>query len=487
MEYISSRGQGKAVVGSKAILEGLAADGGLYVPKALPSLGNLKDILTLNYRQLAVKILCKFFPNLPREKLEEAVEKAYKESFEEEEIIKIKKSLGVSFLELYHGPTLAFKDMALALLPYLIRIAKDVEGLDKEILILTATSGDTGKAALNAFADETDTKIVVYYPEDGVSQVQKLQMKTQEGDNTLVVGVRGNFDHAQTGVKSISNDKFFNEFLKDKDYQMSSANSINVARLVPQTIYYIYAYMEMVRQGEIELGELINISVPTGNFGNILAAFYAKEMGLPLGKLICASNDNNVLTEFFQEKNYNIRQELICTSSPSMDILISSNLERLLYYLSDGDQIQVREKMLALERDGKYEMAGINLSDFYGGFADERMVSQSIRELYQEGNYLVDPHTAVAYGVYKEYKEEWSDDKKTLIVSTASPFKFAGKVASSIGLNIEGMEEFAILESLAHNTGLQLPANIDLLRGKPIRHNKVVDRQNMMEEILNFL
>ncbi|HLS54336.1 MAG TPA: threonine synthase, partial [Tissierellaceae bacterium] len=348
MEYISTRSNREPIKGSQAILRGISPDGGLYLPKALPLIDNLEDLLSLNYRQMALYVLKKFFPELGKERLKNAVNKAYDEKFSAGPV-KIRRTKQVNFLELYHGPTLAFKDMALALLPHLLKASKDLENIKEDIIILTATSGDTGKAALEGFANVEGVKIIVFYPKEGVSQVQELQMVTQEGKNTLVVGVKGNFDDTQSGVKTIFNDVDFKERLRENNYIFSSANSINIGRLVPQIIYYIYAYCQMVNKGDISLGERINIVVPTGNFGNILAAYYAKRMGLPVNKLICASNDNNVLTEFLNKRRYDIRRDLILSSSPSMDILISSNLERLIFHLNQKDHQLVKDKMDELE------------------------------------------------------------------------------------------------------------------------------------------
>jgi len=486
MEYISTRSNREPIKGSQAILRGISPDGGLYLPKALPLIDNLEDLLSLNYRQMALYVLKKFFPELGKERLKNAVNKAYDEKFSAGPV-KIRRTKQVNFLELYHGPTLAFKDMALALLPHLLKASKDLENIKEDIIILTATSGDTGKAALEGFANVEGVKIIVFYPKEGVSQVQELQMVTQEGKNTLVVGVKGNFDDTQSGVKTIFNDVDFKERLRENNYIFSSANSINIGRLVPQIIYYIYAYCQMVNKGDISLGERINIVVPTGNFGNILAAYYAKRMGLPVNKLICASNDNNVLTEFLNKRRYDIRRDLILSSSPSMDILISSNLERLIFHLNQKDHQLVKDKMDELEIKGHYQIENMELDDFYGDYANEEEVSRAIYEVFKEENYLIDPHTAVAYGVYKKYLRKSQDKTKTLVASTASPFKFGKKVASSIGLDISDKDEFEILDMMSRIWKVELPESIKTLREKEVLHETVALKEKMKESVETFL
>ncbi len=486
MKYVSTRDKDIWVDSAQGILQGISKEGGLFVPTSLPCLGDLGNLMDMDYRELALYVLESFFPSLGNEDLEEAVNKAYDNKFTSEDIVDIKKAKGISFLELYHGPTLAFKDMALSILPQLMKLAKGKKGVDREIVILTATSGDTGKAALEGFANVEGIKIIVFYPEDGVSKVQKLQMTSQEGDNALVVGIRGNFDNAQSGVKEIFSNKEFKDLLEENNYILSSANSINIGRLVPQVAYYIYAYIQLVKAKEIQLGDQINIVVPTGNFGNILAAYYAKEMGLPVNKLICASNDNKVLTEFLRAGQYDINKDLILTSSPSMDILISSNLERLIFHLSNGDHKLVREKMEDLAKKGYYEISDLNSSDFYGNYANEEEVSQAIKEMFDQG-YLMDSHTAVAYSVYKKYREETKDDRKTLIASTASPFKFGQKIASSIGIHSQDRDEFSILEEISKLSNIEIPENIRSLKEKEIRHKKVIDKNEMKDSIMEFL
>lgn len=487
MEYFSTRNKELKVSSSQAILQGMSRDGGLFVPISLPLIEDLDPLMDMDYREMALFILEKFFPQLGNKNLKEAVNRAYDTKFTNEKIVDLKTIMGVNFLELFHGPTLAFKDMALSILPHLLKFSKAIEGIDKEIVILTATSGDTGKAALEGFAHVEGIKIIVFFPEKGVSKVQQLQMITQEGENTFVVGIKGNFDHAQSGVKAIFNDENFKEELKKDNYILSSANSINIGRLIPQIVYYFYSYCQLVKRQEIIKGEKINIVVPTGNFGNILAAYYGKHMGLPVNKLISASNNNNVLTEFFNKGKYDRRRELILTSSPSMDILISSNLERLLFQLTGEDEELVKDKMKELSEKGYYETVELDTSEFYSNYADEEDVNRSIRDVFMEGDYLIDPHTAVAYSVYKKYKEDTKDETKTIIASTASPFKFGKKVASSIGIDIRGKDEFFILEELSKKTGISIPENIKSQKDKPIVHKNISTKENMKNMIKGFL
>lgn len=486
MRYVSTRDKNIWVDDAQGILQGISKEGGLFVPSSFPEIEDLGSLLDMTYGQVALYTLEKFFPGLGHENLVQAVNKAYDSKFSTEEIVAIKDVKGVSFLELYHGPTLAFKDMALSILPHLIGLAKNKLEIKEDIVILTATSGDTGKAALEGFANVEGIKIIVFYPEEGVSKIQKLQMTSQEGDNTLVLGIRGNFDHAQSGVKEIFNNKEFIEELEKNNYILSSANSINIGRLVPQIAYYLYTYIQMVKGEEIVLGDKINIVVPTGNFGNILAAYYGKVMGLPVNKLICGSNDNKVLTEFFNEGKYDINKDLILTSSPSMDILISSNLERLLFHINNGNHELVKEKMGDLRTKAYYEISDLKGEDFYANYANEEEVTKAIREMFKE-NYLMDSHTAVAYSVYKKYKEESKDTTKTVIVSTASPFKFGDKVASSIGIEIKDMDEFKILDEISYASNLKVPENIKALKEKEIRHKKIIGKEDMERSIREFL
>lgn len=487
MKFVSTRNKKNVCRAGQSILQGISRDGGLFVPCIFPKVENLDFLINMDYKEIALFIMGSFFSELDMEYLRESIDLAYDDKFQNREITPLVDVGEVSFLELYHGPTLAFKDMALCLLPYLINGAKEIEDIKQEILILTATSGDTGKAALEGFANVDGIKIMVFYPENGVSEVQKIQMITQEGDNTFVVGVKGNFDDAQSGVKAIFNDEKLNRYLEENNYMLSSANSINIGRLIPQIVYYFYTYINLLKRNSIKKDEAINIVVPTGNFGNILAAYYAKQMGVPINKLICASNENNVLVEFLNKGIYDKRRELILTSSPSMDILISSNLERLIFYLSGEDDKLVSNKMRELMEDGYYEIDGLAIQDFYANYAVEEDITQEIEYLFHRYNYLIDPHTAVAYSVYKKYLEETRDKTRTVIVSTASPFKFGSKVASSIGIDIEGKDEFTILEELSERSGIDMPLNIRSLKNKPIIHKNIVDRDGMEDMLKKFL
>ena len=438
MKYQSTRGSKIFKTAPEAIIQGLAEDKGLYVPEEIPALPfTVEEMIGKSYQEVAFKILKAFFPEYTDEEMKHCVEGAYDSKFEAEEIVPVVHSAGVDFLELYHGKTAAFKDMALSILPYLLTTAMKKENEDKKICILTATSGDTGKAALEGFADVEGTEIIVFYPNQGVSEVQERQMVTQEGENTHVFAINGNFDNAQSGVKQIFNDDEMAKELAYKGVKLSSANSINIGRLVPQVAYYIYAYIKLVSSGTLENGQPMNVVVPTGNFGNILAAYYAGQMGIPMGKFICASNENKVLTDFINTGVYDIRREFHLTNSPSMDILISSNLERLLYHLSGNNGEEVKGLMDALESEKVYKVSDkikSGLKDFYGGYATVEETNETIGKVYAEDNYLMDTHTAVAYKVYENYLAETGDKTPTVIASTASPYKFADSVAKAIGL-----------------------------------------------------
>ncbi|MBA7494090.1 Threonine synthase [subsurface metagenome] len=398
--------------------------------------------------------------------------------------------MGVYFLELYHGPTLAFKDMALSILPHLLKKAAQKLNLNKEIVILTATSGDTGKAALEGFAGVEGIKIIVFFPQRGVSKIQGRQMLTQEGDNTFVIGIRGNFDDAQRGVKEIFEDPDFNKKMDEKNYIFSSANSINIGRLIPQIVYYFYAYLNLCCMGEIKAGEKINIAVPTGNFGNILAAYYAKEMGLPMNKLICASNENKVLADFFNSGIYDKRRELVMTISPSMDILISSNLERLLWSISEGENELVKELMNSLGKKGLYQINSEmkkKLKYFYGGFAPQEESRQYIKEVFEKSKYLLDPHTAVGYAVYKKYIRETQDKTKTVIVATASPFKFTKSVMESINIQYREYDDFELIEKMSDLAQISIPPGIKDIEKKPIRHKMICGKEEMRTKLVEIL
>ena len=426
--YKSTRNAEKTVTASEAILKGLADDGGLFVPVTIPKLnvdmGTLKE---MSYQETAYAVMKQFFTDFTEEELKSCITKAYDSKFDTEEIAPLVKADGMYYLELFHGATIAFKDMALSILPHLLTTSAKKNNVKNEIVILTATSGDTGKAALAGFADVKGTRIIVFYPKDGVSKVQELQMVTQKGENTSVVAIHGNFDNAQSGVKAIFENKELAKEMDAAGYQFSSANSINIGRLVPQIVYYVYAYAKLLKNEEIAEGEQINVVVPTGNFGNILAAYYAKQMGVPIAKLVCASNENKVLFDFFQTGVYDKNREFILTTSPSMDILISSNLERLIYLIAGQDAVKNQDLMRALKSQGVYEISKEmkeNLDDFAAGYATEDQVKKTISEIYKSTGYVIDTHTAVAASVGKAYLEENKDERKTVIASTASPYKF---------------------------------------------------------------
>ena len=486
MKYYSTRNKQIKVSGMEAILQGIAQDGGLFVPEYIPKLTNLKALEGFSYRRLAAQILGLYFEEYSEEQLKKYVEGAYTEKFHWKEPVRIRENGGIHFLELFHGPTLAFKDMALTVLPHLLLGALERKGIEEEVVILTATSGDTGKAALEGFRDGPGVQVIVFYPEEGVSEMQNLQMVTQKGKNTHVVALKGNFDDAQNGVKKIFGDEKYGEMLREKGYRLSSANSINIGRLIPQIVYYIYGYLKMVENGNITQGEEINVAVPTGNFGNILAAYYAREMGLPVAKLICASNDNKVLADFFETGTYDRKRKLHLTSSPSMDILISSNLERFLYHVSGEEDTLISDLMKSLSETGSFQWSGVKEMDIYGGFAEEDAVSESIRTMYSENGYVMDPHTAVAYSVYEKYRKETGDEKSVLLASTASPFKFPEKVLSSLGRALP-KDLFERIESLAECMKEDVPEEIEKLWSLPRLHQTVAEEDEMRDVILGFL
>ena len=485
MKYFSTRGGQIADGAASAIIQGIADDKGLFVPEKIPALDiSFEELSEMTYQEVAKLVIGKFFDDFTSEEISYCVDSAYDDKFETKDIVPIVPAGDALFMELYHGRTSAFKDMALSILPYLLSTAVKKQGEEKKICILTATSGDTGKAALEGFSGVEGTEIIVFYPEDGVSAVQKAQMVTQEGENTHVFAVRGNFDDAQTGVKKIFNDKDFAKMLDDRGYRLSSANSINIGRLVPQVAYYVYAYGQLIKRGTIAPGASVNIVVPTGNFGNILAAYYASLMGIPVNKFICASNENKVLTDFINTGIYDARREFHLTNSPSMDILISSNLERLLYHLS-GDASEVKRLMSELDSDKYYEVSDKvkqGMSCFYGGFSDVADTNKTIGSMYRTKGYLLDTHTAVAYKVYEDYLKSTCDARPTLIAATASPFKFSGSVALSIGLP-ESDSEFDYLKMLSEATGVRIPEGLSGLETKEIRHKDVIDIRDMMRGV----
>ena len=489
--YKSTRDAEKTVTASQAILKGLADDGGLFVPVSIPklpvSLGELKE---MTYQEIAYTVMKEFLTDFTEEELKSCIAKAYDSKFDTEEIAPLAKVEDAYCLELFHGATIAFKDMALSILPHLLTTSAKKNQVKNEIVILTATSGDTGKAALAGFADVEGTKIIVFYPKNGVSRVQELQMVTQKGDNTSVVAIHGNFDNAQSGVKAMFENKELEKELNKAGYQFSSANSINIGRLVPQVVYYVYAYAKLLQNEEIAEDEEINVVVPTGNFGNILAAYYAKNMGIPIAKLICASNENKVLYDFFQTGTYDRNREFVLTTSPSMDILISSNLERLIYKISGEDARKDTDLMTDLKTKGSYAITGemkANLADFAAGYATEEQVAKTIHDIYEDTGYVMDTHTAVAATVYKAYREDSKDDRKTVIASTASPYKFAGSVMSAIDSKYKGQDDFKLIEELQKVSGTELPNAIKEIMNAEIRHNTECDVDQMEQTVKNIL
>lgn len=490
MIFQSTRGDEKKLSGARAIIKGIADDKGLYAPVEIPTLPLLlKDMVGMTYEETAKIILLAFFDDFTEEEMEKCVAGAYSKGFDSKEIVPIVSVGDKAVLELYHGRTAAFKDMALSILPHLLTTALEKEGEKKKICILTATSGDTGKAALEGFADVEGTEIIVFYPEDGVSIVQKRQMITQQGKNVHVYAIRGNFDNAQSGVKDIFNDKEFNYFIEKNNIRLSSANSINIGRLIPQVAYYVFSYLKLIENGKIELGEEINISVPTGNFGNILAGYYAAKMGVPINKFICASNENKVLTDFFNTGKYDIKRDFVLTNSPSMDILISSNLERLLFLLSGNNAEEVSRLMEALENEKEYEISEKlkeKMSAFYGGYATEEEVRESIEKVYKDYGYLMDTHTAIACKVYDDYVKESGDERQALIVSTASPYKFSDSVAEAIGMKLTD-NPFELINELSEKTGIEIPEGLMDLDKKNIKHSEVIDVADMKNAVLNSL
>ena len=489
--YRSTRNAQETATASMAILKGLANEGGLFVPDTIPAFDkSLEELSKMDYREVAYQVMKLMLTDFTEEELRHCINSAYDSKFDTKEIAPLVHKAGAYYLELFHGATIAFKDMALSILPYLLTTSAKKNDVKNEIVILTATSGDTGKAALAGFADVPGTKIIVFYPKHGVSPIQEKQMVTQKGDNTCVIGITGNFDDAQTGVKKMFSDKELNEYLASKGYQFSSANSINIGRLVPQVVYYVYAYAKLLENEEIQAGEEINVTVPTGNFGNILAAYYAKQMGVPIAKLICASNDNKVLFDFFQTGVYDRNREFILTSSPSMDILISSNLERLIYTIAGQDAQKDAELMTQLKEKGVYEITAEmkeGLKDFVGGFATEEEVKETIHDTYQKTGYVMDTHTAVAAHVCAQYRKDTKDEKKCLVASTASPYKFVRNVMTAIDPKYDEMEDFALIDELEKVSGFPIPNAIKEIRGAEVRHTTECDADQMKETVKNIL
>ncbi len=489
--YNSTRSKGMQVKASEAILKGLSDDGGLFVPDKIPALDKtLRELSEMTYAETAYEVMKLYLTDFTEKELKDCIQKAYDDKFDTREIVPMAEAKGVHFLELFYGPTIAFKDMALSILPHLLTTSAKKNHVENEIVILTATSGDTGKAALAGFADVENTRIIVFYPKNGVSPIQERQMVTQKGKNTYVAGIHGNFDDAQTGVKKIFGDKELAAFMNGKGFQFSSANSINIGRLVPQIVYYVYAYAKLLKEGKIGEGERINVVVPTGNFGNILAAFYAKQMGLPLAKLICASNENKVLFDFFRTGTYDRNREFVLTTSPSMDILISSNLERLIYRLTGNCPEKNKELMDALSGSGSYritEEMKAGLLDFYGNYADEEETADTIRDFYEEAGYVLDPHTAVAASVYQKYRKETKDETKTVIVSTASPYKFTRSVMDAIEPGHRELGDFELADALEALSGVKEPDVVSEIKEAPILHDRVCGKDEMKKVVLDIL
>ena len=489
--YSSTRGHGGKVTASQAILKGLAEDGGLFVPDKIPALDkSLKELSEMSYQEVAYEVMKLFLTDFTEDELKTCINRAYDSKFDTEVIAPLAYAEGAYYLELFHGATIAFKDMALSILPHLMITSARKNNIKNEIVILTATSGDTGKAALAGFADVEGTRIIVFYPKNGVSPIQEKQMVTQKGKNTLVVGIKGNFDDAQTGVKKMFGDKELEKELAGKGFQFSSANSINIGRLVPQIVYYVYAYAQLLKEDKIKDGEAINVVVPTGNFGNILAAFYAKNMGLPVAKLICASNTNKVLYDFFESGDYDRNREFHLTTSPSMDILISSNLERLIYRIAGNDPERNSALMADLSSKGIYSITDEErkgLKDFYGGFSDEKETAEEIARVYKACGYVMDTHTAVASSVYHKYEEKTGDKAVTVIASTASPFKFTRSVMNAIDEKYDKYDDFTLIDELSKLANVKIPQAIEDIRTAPVVHDHVCEISEMPDVVRGFL
>ena len=489
MFYRSTRDDNVRVTASQAILKGLAADGGLFVPESIPSLDkSLEELSKMNYKEVAYEVMKLMLDDFTEEELKSCIDRAYDSKFDTEEMTPLVKVENEYFLELFHGATIAFKDMALSILPHLLTTSAKKNNVKNEIVILTATSGDTGKAALAGFANVPGTKIIVFYPKNGVSPIQEKQMVTQKGDNTYVIGIKGNFDDAQTGVKNIFSDKELEKVMNDAGFQFSSANSINIGRLVPQIVYYVSAYCDLVRDKRIVLGDKIDVCVPTGNFGNIFAAYLAKKMGLPIRKLICASNKNNILTDFINTGVYDRNRDFYTTMSPSMDILISSNLERLLYVLQGSEK--TKTCMESLSKTGRYELdeetKKLVKDNFIGCYATEEDTKNIIKQTFDKYNYLVDTHTAVA--LFAAQKTSENDGTIVVTASTASPYKFSANVLSALGEEVPADDFFAALDKLYEVTGVAVPAPLDALKSKQKRFFATCskDTQSLWQEVRKF-
>lgn len=489
--YKSTRNKDEKITASRAILNGLADNGGLYVPEQIPSLDiELEALAKMSYQETAFLVMKKFLTDFTDEELTYCIDNAYDSKFDTKEIAPIVKVGNAYDLELFHGSTIAFKDMALSILPYLLTTSAKKNNIKNEIVILTATSGDTGKAALAGFADVPGTKIIVFYPKNGVSPIQEKQMVTQKGDNTFVIGIDGNFDQAQNGVKEMFSNSDLKTNMSNAGFQFSSANSINIGRLVPQIVYYVYAYARLLNNGTIKSGDKINVVVPTGNFGNILAAFYAKNMGLPIAKLICASNENKVLYDFFNTGIYNKNRKFILTSSPSMDILISSNLERLIYQICGYDALANSDFMNNLVTTGEYTITDTmkeQLKDFYGNYTTEEETKEVIHRIFEREHYVLDTHTAVAYKTYEKYVADTKDETPTVIASTASPYKFTRSVMTSIDEKYNSLGDFELVDELNKISGTPVPNAIEDIRNAKILHNTVCETAMMQCEVEKYL
>ena len=490
--YHSTRNSEETATASEAILKGLTSDGGLFVPDSIPKLNvSLEDLTKMSYQEIAYAVMKEFLTDFTEEELKTCINNAYDSKFDTEEIAVTKKVDGAYYLELFHGATIAFKDMALSILPHLLVTSARKNNVKNEIVILTATSGDTGKAALAGFADVPGTKIIVFYPKSGVSPIQEKQMVTQTGDNTYVIGIKGNFDDAQTGVKKMFSNKELAKVMNDNGFQFSSANSINIGRLVPQVVYYVKAYADLLKQGALKAGEPMNVVVPTGNFGNILASYYAKQMGIPIGKFVCASNKNKVLFDFFETGKYDRNREFYVTTSPSMDILISSNLERMIYRIAGNDAKQCAKFMAALTKDGEYVITDAmkaELSEFFGAFGSEEETAVKIKEVYDKEGYVMDTHTAVAAVAYDKYKAATGDDKTpTVIASTASPYKFTRSVMDAIDPAYDAEDDFELVDELNKVSKTAIPKAIEEIRTAPVLHDTVCETAGMEDEVKKIL
>ena len=490
--YNSTRNKNIKLKASEAILKGLSDDGGLFVPEFIPSFDfELDDLKNFDYKETAYRVMRLLLTDFTEDELRHCINSAYDDKFDVEEIAPLTFADGAYYLELFHGSTIAFKDMALSILPHLMTTAAKKNHVEEKIIILTATSGDTGKAALAGFADVPGTGIVVFYPKNGVSAIQEKQMVTQKGKNVKVIGIKGNFDDAQTGVKNIFGDEQLKTRLKDAGFVFSSANSINIGRLVPQIVYYVYSYGTLLKNGKIKSGDKLNFVVPTGNFGNILASYIAEKMGLPVNKLICASNENKVLFDFFETGVYDRNRQFILTSSPSMDILISSNLERLIYFIADNDAQKNKAMMDSLKEQGEYKVSEEMLSkipEFVAGYATEKKCFDKIEDLYHKTGYVIDTHTAVAGAVYDDYKKKTGDNTMTVIASTASPYKFMGSVMKAIDYDkYADINDFELIDELSRVSSTDIPRAVEEIRNADVLHDTVCEINEMKDEVIKFL